>query len=150
MTPPSTSRNVEVREFSRRIGSNGNNNNGNFINNDSSLFSQGFNRDAFYRSAFQPQVFTDDRGQKRIEMKLEVKDYEPNEIKVSVNGNDLIVQAEHSVDRPPTSSSRAYFFKQITLPANTDLNSLSSQYHPDGRLHITASLSHEQSSIRYN
>ncbi|UJR31274.1 hypothetical protein I4U23_018774 [Adineta vaga] len=145
------SRNLEVREFSRRVGSGSNNqNNDKFLNNDSSLFSRDFNSDAFYRSAFQPQVFTDDHGQKRIEMKLEVNNYQPNEIKVSVNGNDLIVQAEHSSDRPPTSSTRQYFYKQITLPSNTDLSSLSSQYHPDGKLHITAKLSQEQSSIRYN
>jgi HSP20 family molecular chaperone IbpA len=144
---PSSSRNVEVREYSRRVGGTANNNG--FTNNDSLVFSQGFNRDAFYRSAFQPQIFTDDHGQQRVEMKLDVNNYEPNEIKVSVNGNDLIVKAEHNVDRPPTSSTRAYFYKQITLPPNTDFNSLSSQYHPDGRLHITAKLSSEQASIRY-
>ncbi|CAF4398314.1 unnamed protein product, partial [Adineta steineri] len=33
---------------------------------------------------------------------------------------------------------------------NTDLKSLTSQYNPDGKLHITAKLSQEQSSIRYN
>jgi HSP20 family molecular chaperone IbpA len=149
MTTPASSRNVEVHEFSRRVGTNGNDNN-NFIPREPLLFSQGFNSDAFYRSAFQPQVSTDNNGQKRIEMKLDVKNYQPNEVKVSVNGNDLIVQAEHNVDQPPTSSSRAYFYKQITLPPNTDISSLASQYHPDGRLHITASLSPEQPYIRYN
>ena len=146
MTPPSLSRNVEVREYSRRAGDNASNN----LNDNRSSFTQGFNSDAFYRSAFQPQVFTDDLGESRIEMKLDVKNYEPHEIKVSVNGNDLIVQAEHNVDRPPTSSSRAYFYKQVTLPPNTDLSSLSSQYHPDGSLHITAKSSQSQSSLRYN
>jgi HSP20 family molecular chaperone IbpA len=151
VTPPSSSRNLEVREFSRRVGSGTNNQtNDRFPHNDTSIFARDFNADAFYRSAFQPQVFTDDRGQKRIEMKLDVNNYQPNEIKVSVNGNDLIVQAEHSVERPPTSSTRAYFYKQITLPSNTDLSSLTSQYHPDGRLHITAKISNEQSAIRYN
>jgi HSP20 family molecular chaperone IbpA len=148
LTSPSTSRNVEVREYSRRLGSTANNNN--FINNEPLLSTQGFNPDAFYRSAFQPQVFTDDRGQKNIEMKLDVSNYEPSEIKVSVNGNDLIVQAEHNVNRPPTSSTRAYFYKQVTLPAHTDLNSISSEYQPDGKLRITAKLSHESASIRYN
>jgi HSP20 family molecular chaperone IbpA len=83
-------------------------------------------------------------------MKLPVNNYQPNEIKVSVSGNDLIVQAEHNDEHPPTSSSRAYFYKQITLPNNTDLNTLSSQYHPDGRLHITAKISPQQTSIKYN
>lgn len=83
-------------------------------------------------------------------MKLDTNNYQPNEIKISVNGNDLIVQAEHNDEHPPTSSSRAYFYKQITLPPNTDLNSLSSQYHPDGKLHITAKISQGQTSINYN
>ena len=148
---PSSSRNVEVREYSRRIGTGGNNNtSSSFINNEPLFSSHGFNSDAFYRSAFQPQVLTDAHGQKHIEMKLIVNDYQPNEIKVSVEGQDLIVQAEHNVERPPSSSSRAYFFKQVTLPPNTDFNSLSSQYHPDGRLHITAKVSPEQASIRHN
>jgi HSP20 family molecular chaperone IbpA len=143
-TSPSTSRNVEVREYSRRLGSGANS------INEPSLFAQGFNSDAFYRSAFQPEILTDNQGQKHVEMKLEVNNYEPSEINVSVNGNDLIVQAEHNVDRPPTSSSRAYFYKQVTLPPNTDIGTLSSQYHPDGKLHITAKLSNEQASIRHN
>ena len=145
LTTPLSSRNTEVREYSRRIG--GNNGNG---YSEPSLFASGFNSDAFYRSAFQPNVVTDDRGEKYVEMKLEVNNYQPSEIKVSVNGNDLVVQAEHKDERPPTSSSRAYFYKQVTLPPNTDLNSLSSQYHPDGKLHITAKLAPEQGSIKYN
>ena len=143
--PPLSSRNTEVREYSRRIGGNGANN-----YSEPSLFSQGFNSDAFYRSAFQPRTFTDDRGQQCVEMELEVNNYQPSEIKVSVEGNDLVVQAEHNDERPPTSSSRAYFFKQITLPPNTDFNSLSSQYHADGKLHITAKLAPEHGSIKYN
>ncbi|CAF1932637.1 unnamed protein product [Rotaria magnacalcarata] len=150
ITPPRSSRNVEIREYSRRVGGGANNNNYNFINDQPSLFTQGFNPDAFYRSAFQPQVFVDDRGQNRIEMKLDVQNYKPNEIKVSVSGNDLIVKAEHNVERPPTSSIRSSFFKQITLPPNTDLGSVSSQYHPDGKLNITANLLNEKASIGYN
>ncbi|CAF1426772.1 unnamed protein product [Adineta ricciae] len=148
---PASSRNLEVREFSRRIGSGqSDQKNDRFPSSDTSLFARDFNTEAFYRSAFQPQIYTDDRGQKCIEMKLDVNNYQPNEIKVSVNGNDLIVQAEHNIERPPTSSTRAYFYKQITLPSNTDFSSLASQYHPDGKLHITAKLMQEQSSIRYN
>ena len=139
----SPSRNVEVREFTRRVGNNGD------AHNEPALFAQGFNADAFYRSAFQPEILTDGHGQKRVEMKLDVDNYKPEEIKVSVNGKDLVVQAEHKDERPPTSSSRAYFFKQVTLPPNADLGTLSSQYHPDGKLHITAKLTNDQASIHY-
>jgi len=146
---PSTSRNVEVREFSRRVGNTGNNDS-TFITREPSLIAHGFNSDAFYRSAFQPQIVNDDFGQKRVEMKLAVGNYQPNEIKVSIDGEDLVVKAEHNDERPPSSSTRAYFYKQITLPSNTDFKSLSTQYHADGKLHITAKLHPEQGSIRYN
>jgi HSP20 family molecular chaperone IbpA len=139
-----SSRQVEVREYSRRLGGSNANN-----HSELPLFAQGFNSDAFYRSAFKPQILTNDRGEKTIEMKLDVNNYQPAEIKVSVNGNDLIVQAEHNDDRPPVSSARVYFFKQISLPPNTDLDSLSSQYHPNGQLQITAKLVQEQESMRY-
>lgn len=150
MTPPRTTRNVEVREYSRRVGAGENTNDFTLTSNRPSLFGEGFNSDAFYRSAFQPQIFTDEGGQNCIGMKLDVQNYEPNEIKVSVKGNDLVVEAEHSVQRPPTSSTRAYFYKQITLPPNADLRSISSQYHPGGKLHITAKLTSGQGSIGYN
>ena len=78
-------------------------------------------------------------------MKLPVSNYQPNEIKVSLDGNDLVVRAEHNEDRPPSASSRATLYKQVTLPPGTDLNTLSSQYQPDGRLYITAKLSGQNS-----
>ncbi|CAF3575934.1 unnamed protein product [Rotaria sp. Silwood1] len=148
--PPASSRNVEVREYSRRFGDNLNDNNTYNYNYQPLLLPSSFNSDAFYRSAFQPRIFADERGQNRIEMKLDIQKYQPEEIKVYVNGNDLIVEAEHNVNRPPTTSSRAYFYKQTTLPPNTDLSSLSSQYYSDGKLYITAKLSNAQPSIRYN
>ena len=131
---PSLSHQVEIREYSRRLDANGQN------TSDLPLFPRNFNSDAFYRSSFQPKVITDDHGQKMIEMKLGVSEYQPSEIKISVNGLNLVVQAEHNEERPPSASSRAYFFNQISLPSNTDLASLSSQYHPDGKLHITAKI----------
>lgn len=146
-SPSLSSRNMEVREYSRRIGTGADGSN---RTTDLSLFAPGFNSDAFYRSAFQPKIVTDERGQRIIEMQLDVHNYQPSEIKVSVNGNDLIVQAEHKDERPPTSSARAFFYKQITLPPNTDLSTLSSEYILDGILRIKAKFLPEQASIRYN
>lgn len=91
---------------------------------------------------------TDEYGQKLIEMNLDIGNYQPSDIKISVNGNDLIVQAEHTEDQPLTGSSRAYFYKQTTLPNNTDLKSLKSQYHPNGRLQITANLLDQLNSLK--
>jgi HSP20 family molecular chaperone IbpA len=104
----------------------------------SSLFPEDFDSDVFYQSSFQPQIFTDDRDQRYIEMKLDVHDHKPNEIDVSINDNDLIVQTKHK-----------NFYKKITLPSNTDLTSLSTQHHHDKKLYITAKLLDEYSSLKY-
>lgn len=146
-SPSLPTRNTEVREYSRRIGTG---NDGTTRITALPLFTTGFNSDAFYRSAFQPQILTDDHGEKHIEMKLDVSNYQPSEVKVSVVKHDLIVRAEHKDERPPTSSARSYFYKQVTLPPNTDLNSLSSDYLNDGTLCIKAKLFSEQTAIRYN
>jgi HSP20 family molecular chaperone IbpA len=106
--------------------------------NDSSIFPRNFNSDIFYRSIFQPEIFTDDRNQRYIEMKLDINDYNPDDIKVSINDNDLIVQIKNS-----------NFYKQITLPSNIDSTSLSVHYHYDKKLYITIKLLDEYSSFKY-
>ncbi|CAF2074851.1 unnamed protein product [Rotaria magnacalcarata] len=106
--------------------------------NESSFFSREFNADAFYRSVFQPKVFTDDRDQRYIEMKLDMKHYNPDKIQVSINDNDLAVHADET-----------NFYKQITLPVNIDLSSLSLHYHDDRQLNIRIKLLDEYSSFKY-
>ncbi len=106
--------------------------------NESSIFPQEFNSNIFYRSIFQPKIFTDDRNQRYIEMKLDVHDYNPDDIKVSINDNDLIVQIKNS-----------NFYKQITLPSNIDLTSLSLHHHYDKKLYIKIKLLDEYSSFKY-
>jgi HSP20 family molecular chaperone IbpA len=106
-------------------------------NNESSFLPRDFNSDIFYQSVFKPELFTDDRNQRYIEMKLDVHDYTPDEIQVSMNDNDLIVQVE-----------RTNFYKQITLPSNTDATSLSLHHH-DKKLHIKVKLLDEYSSFKY-
>jgi HSP20 family molecular chaperone IbpA len=106
--------------------------------NESPIFPQNFNSDIFYKSIFQPEIFTDDRNQRYIEMKLDVYDYNPDDIKVSINDNDLIVQIKNS-----------NFYKQITLPSNIDLTSLSVHHHYDKKLYITIKLLDEHSSFKY-
>lgn len=148
-SPLLTKRNTEVQEFSRRIGT-GLDGIGTTRGSILPSLPSGFNSDAFYRSAFQPQFFTNERGEKSIEMKLNVSNYQPSEVKISVTEHDLIVRAEHKDDRTPKASSRSYFYKQVTLPPNTDLNSLTSDYLPDGTLSIKAKLFPEQTAIRHN
>ena len=126
----SSSNNVEIREYTRRLGDNTN----------KPLHSSIFDWTAFYDHSFRPQIFTDDCNHRGIEMKLNLSSYEPSEIQVSVDGNDLIVQAEHKSDRPVASSSRVSFYKKITLPPNTDLDSIQKRHSPDGQFCITAKL----------
>ncbi len=106
-------------------------------NNNSSFLPRDFNSDIFYQSVFKPELFTDDRNQRYIEMKLDVHDYNPDEIQVSMNDNDLIVQVE-----------RTNFYKQITLPSNIDPTSLS-LHHQDKKLIIKIKLLDEYSSFKY-
>jgi HSP20 family molecular chaperone IbpA len=103
-----------------------------------SVFPRDFNSDVFYQSIFQPEIFTDDRNKKYIEMKLDIHDYNPDKIKVSINDNDLIVHVEHT-----------NFYKQITLPSNVDFTSLALHYHHDKKLYITVKLLDEHSSLKY-
>ncbi|CAF1293236.1 unnamed protein product [Rotaria sordida] len=107
-------------------------------NNESSLFPRDFNSNVFYRSTFQPQIFTDYRNQRYIEMKLDMYDYNPDKIRVSMNDNDLMVQVKQTD-----------FYRQITLPSNIDLSSLSLHYHYDRKLYITIKLLDQYSSFKY-
>ncbi|CAF3207947.1 unnamed protein product [Rotaria socialis] len=106
--------------------------------NESSLFPREFDADAFYRSVFQPKVLTDDRDQRYIEMKLDMKDYNPDKIQVSINNNDLVVHVDET-----------NFYKQITLPSNIDLLSLSIYYYDDRKVNIRIKLLDEYSSFKY-
>lgn len=106
--------------------------------NESTIFPPDFNSEAFYRSIFQPEIFTDDRHQRYIELKLDVHDYNLNDIQVAINDNDLIVQVD-----------KTNFSKQITLPSNIDAASLSVHHHHDKKLYITIKLLDEYSSIKY-
>ncbi|CAF3603400.1 unnamed protein product [Rotaria sp. Silwood1] len=114
------------------------NNSDNNNNNELSVFPRDFNSDVFYKSVFQPQIFTDDRNQRYIEMKLHMYNYNPDKIRVSINDNDLIVQVEQTD-----------FYRQITLPSNIDLSSLSLHYHYDKKLYITIKLLDKYSSFKY-
>ncbi|UJR15385.1 hypothetical protein I4U23_002333 [Adineta vaga] len=107
-------------------------------NRSTSYFPRDFNSEIFYESVFQPEIFTDDRRQRYIEMRLDVQDYKQDDLKVSINDNDLIVQSKNT-----------NFYKQITLPSNADLSSLSTHYHHDKKLYITVKLLNADSSFRY-
>jgi len=88
-------------------------------------------------SDFQPRVVDKGNNQKQLEMCVGMKDYKPQEIKVSVKNNELIVQGEHR-HKDANRSERSFFFKSTTLPPGTQVEHLQSFLTDDGQLKIEA------------
>ncbi|CAF0997088.1 unnamed protein product, partial [Rotaria sordida] len=88
-------------------------------------------------SDFEPHVVDKGNNQKQLEMTLGMKDYRPQEIKVSVKNNELIVQGEHQ-HKDANRSERSFFFKSTTLPPGTQVDHLQSHLTADGQLKIEA------------
>jgi len=88
--------------------------------------------------AFRPRIVdTNINGQKQLKMVLEVKNYRPEQIKVSVKNSELIVQAEN-VYYDNNRSERSFLTKSITLPPGTQVEQLRSFLNMDGQLEIEA------------
>lgn len=99
-----------------------------------------FDFDLFHRSVFRPQIVqstsTDNRQEKKLLMTLDLTDYQPEDIKVSIKDQELIVKAERHVDTD-SRKSRTSFFQSTSLPPQTDIDQLQSNYL-DGKLTIEA------------
>ncbi len=100
-----------------------------------------FDFDLFHRSAFRPQIVrttTNDANtnEKKIIMSLDLSDYQAEDIKVSVNDRELIVKAERKIETDKRKS-RSSFYQSTTLPPQTDVEHLQSNYI-DGKLTIEA------------
>lgn len=88
-------------------------------------------------SDFQPKIVDKGNNEKKLEMTVGMKNYRPQEIKVSVKNNELIVQGEHR-HKDANRSERTYFFKSTTLPPGTQVDHLQSHLTDDGQLKIEA------------
>jgi HSP20 family molecular chaperone IbpA len=88
-------------------------------------------------SDFQPRIVDKGNNQKQLEMTVGMKNYQPEEIKVSVKNNELIVQGEHK-HNDANCSERSFFFKSTTLPPGTQIDQLQSHLTNDGQLKIEA------------
>ena len=102
-----------------------------------------FDFDIFHRSVFRPKIVptaADDRWhgvtEKKLIMTLDLSDYQAEDIKVSVKDRELIVQAERKTETD-SRKSRSSFFQSTTLPPQTDIEQLLSNYM-DGKLVIEA------------
>ena len=113
-------------------------------NNQLSLNQYGQNREALSDttgflsgSEFQPRIVDKGNNQKQLEMTLTVKGYKPDEIKVSVKNNVLIIEGERA-HREDNRSERSFFSKTTTLPSETQVDQLQSSLNDDGVLKIEA------------
>ncbi|CAM4768224.1 unnamed protein product [Rotaria magnacalcarata] len=100
-----------------------------------------FDYDLFHRSVFRPQILETlangkNNHEKKLFMFLDLSDYQPEDIKVSVQDQELIVKAERKVETD-TRKSRTSFFQSTSLPPQTDIENLKSNYI-DGKLIIEA------------
>lgn len=96
---------------------------------------QSYNYPHFHTSAFTPKVVDSGEQKKILEMSLPMKNYRPEQIKVSVKNNDLIIQGEH-VSLADRNAEKTYFYKSITLPPGAQTDNLQSHLTHDGYLKI--------------
>ncbi|CAF4050437.1 unnamed protein product [Rotaria sp. Silwood2] len=97
-----------------------------------------FDYHGFVGSAdFHPRIIDTISGQKQLKMNVAVKNYRPEQIKVSVKNDELIVQAEHAYS-DNNRSERSFLTKSITLPPGTQIEQLRSFLSGDGQLEIEA------------
>lgn len=88
-------------------------------------------------SDFRPRIVDKGNDQKQLELSIGMKNHRPDEIKVSVKNNELIVQGEHRY-KDKSRSERSFFFKTTTLPPGTQIDQLQSYLTDDGQLKIEA------------
>ncbi|CAF0899848.1 unnamed protein product [Adineta steineri] len=89
-------------------------------------------------SDFRPRIIdTNINGQKQLKMALAVKNYRPEQIKVSVKNDELIIQAENTYN-DNNRSERSFLTKSISLPPGTKVDQLRSFLNADGQLEIEA------------
>jgi len=102
-----------------------------------------FDYSGFGASVFAPQVVDTPNG-KQLKMSLKMRDYTPEQIKVSVKNNDLVIQGEHH-HKDRNRSEKSFFYKSCTLPPGTQIDHLQSHLTNDGELQIEAPFVEPQS-----
>ncbi|CAF2092211.1 unnamed protein product [Rotaria magnacalcarata] len=97
-----------------------------------------FDYPGFTASAeFRPRIVDTDNGQKLVKLSLTVKNYRPEQIKVAVKNNELVVQAEN-IYNDNNRTERSFLTKSILLPPGTRTDRLKSTLTPEGQLEIEA------------
>ncbi|CAM2709974.1 unnamed protein product [Rotaria socialis] len=93
-----------------------------------------FDYSAFLSSPFQPHI-ADNSGQKELQLTMPMLDFHPEQIRLSVKNNNLIVQSEHK-SKNAKDFERSFFFQTVTLPPGTQTKQLQSHLTTDGELKI--------------
>jgi HSP20 family molecular chaperone IbpA len=88
-------------------------------------------------SDFQPRIVDKGNNEKALEMTVGMKNFRPQDLKVSVKNNELIVQGEHR-EKDDKHYARSFFYKSATLPPGTQVEQLQSHLTDDGQLKIEA------------
>lgn len=96
---------------------------------------------------FQPRIVDTINGQKQLKMLVPTKNFRPEQIKVSVKNDELLVQAEH-VYNDNNRSERSFLTKSITLPPGTQIEQLRSFLNNDGQLEIEAPFIEPSNNMR--
>ena len=98
--------------------------------------SKPFDFELFRQSAFHPQIISSDITGEKLLMSLDMSDYQPEDIQISIKDQSIIVKAERK-SCTDTRKSRQTFFQSTTLPPRTDIERLQSNYL-EGKLLIEA------------
>ena len=88
-------------------------------------------------SDFSPKIVDVGENEKQLQMSLDMKNYKPEEIKVSVKNDELIVKGERQY-KDENRSERVFFFKSTALPLGTQIEQVQSYFTEDGQLKIEA------------
>ncbi|KAK4886471.1 hypothetical protein RN001_002742, partial [Aquatica leii] len=96
-----------------------------------------------YSRPWRSQLGRSDKGstvitnKNKYEINLDVQQFEPNEITVKVNGNNVVVQAHHEEKQDQHGSISREFLRKYWVPNGYNLNKVSSNLSSDGVLTIT-------------
>ena len=84
---------------------------------------------------FQPHLVEKSDGQKQLEMLVDMKNAQPEEIKVLLKNNRLILRTEQQLE-DNHHSEHAFFFKSTLLPPGTQVDRLKCQLTSEGQLQL--------------
>ena len=73
-----------------------------------------------------------------FQLTLDVTGYRPDEISIRVNGRNLVIHGETKDEKATDHVHHQQFTRHFTLPADVDVDALSSRYTKDSKLTVEA------------